>query len=188
MQRDTCKKLLLLLLVKKERIDVDPLAHAARPVPSFLFMTTTVLDFCTPPVPGERHKYYGDVHNKFIKLPINPPAPAQQPPPPVKHVAPATLKRQKTLHAIAASGNLALFKQILALHPNAANEMQASTGLRPIHFAASRGNHEIVRCLIEEYGADVDIRDHEGEVSSPYPKVDYSHRYLHKSNAIRHPY
>lgn len=170
-------------LVKK-RVNVDPLSHAAA-VPSSLFMTTTVLDFCTPPVPGERHKYYGDVHNKFIKLPINPPAPTQQPPPTVKHVAPATLKRQKTLHAIAASGNLALFKQILALHPDAANEMQASTGLRPIHFAASRGNHEIVRCLIEEYGADVDIRDHEGEVSQ-YPAIVFIGFITYKWFMTRH--
>lgn len=164
-------------------------------------MTTTVIDFCTPPVPGERHKYYGDAHNKFIKLPqlavqsspaittptttttnttVAPvtrgaesnaaittlsPRPSPQPAESTTHGK--KIEQQKTLHSLASTGNLAIFKQVLQLLPDplkAVNDPHPSTGLTPIHFAASRGHVEIVRCLVEDYHVSVDSRDKEGEV------------------------
>jgi ankyrin repeat protein len=124
---------------------------------------STIMEFCTPPIPGETHKYYGDAHNNFIRLPqFNPTAMAP--------VAPKMKKRtteQKTLHDLAAVGNLILLKQILLLLPDplkAVNEAQSSTGFTPLHYAAARGHLKIVECLVDEYSVSVDARDKEGEV------------------------
>lgn len=164
-------------------------------LPFFSFMTTTVIDFCTPPVPGEHHKYYGDAHNKFIKLPqlavqsspITTPAPVttrgtesnaeisnnstlsprSSPQPTETTTHGKKIEQQKTLHSLASTGNLAIFKQVLQLLPDplkAVNDPHPSTGLTPIHFAASRGHVDIVRCLVEDYHVSVDSRDKEGEV------------------------
>jgi hypothetical protein len=124
---------------------------------------TTVLDFCTPAVPGETHKYYGYSHNKYIKLPQL----ANLPPPPI-------VKQQnksnelKTLRSVALSGNLALLRQFLQLVPDpfkAVNDPHPATGLTCLHFAATRGHLKIVQCLVEEYAVRVDSVDKEGEVN-----------------------
>ncbi|KAI9489636.1 hypothetical protein BDB00DRAFT_962087 [Zychaea mexicana] len=133
-------------------------------------MSTTIVEFCTPPVPGERHKYYGDAHNKFIKLP--------------QLATTATTKTtvesspHRTLHSLASSGSLPLFKRLLLHLPDplkAVNDPHPSTGLTPIHFAASRGHVEIVRCLVEDYHVSVDSRDKEGE--TPLLKASYAGHY-----------
>lgn len=145
---------------------------------------TQIIDFCTPPVPGETHKYYGDSHNLFLKLPrfaataVKQPVKSSPAPPTTTTtiVAPPAKKadHQKTLHSVASSGNLVLLKQILHLLPDplkAVNDAHPATGLTPIHFAASRGHVDIVRCLVEDYAVAVDSRDKEGEVSKAKEKA-----------------
>ncbi|KAG0174666.1 hypothetical protein DFQ28_005264 [Apophysomyces sp. BC1034] len=132
--------------------------------------TTTLMEFCTPPVPGETHKYYGYAHNNFIKLPqLATPPPSKPTVPPTKSKGPQKKQpQQKTLHSVASAGNLILLKQILMILPDplkAVNDPHPSTGLTPMHFAASRGHVDIVRCLVEEYSVFVDVRDKEGETA-----------------------
>ncbi|KAG0181013.1 hypothetical protein DFQ29_009547 [Apophysomyces sp. BC1021] len=122
---------------------------------------TSVIDFCTPPVPGEIHQYYGYSHNNFIKLP--------QLTSPVKSNPLMNKKdKQLNLRTVASTGNLIMLKQILLLVADplkAVNEAQSSTGLTPLHLAASRGHLDVVQCLIEEYEVSVDSRDKEGETA-----------------------
>lgn len=129
-----------------------------------------VLDFCTPAVPGETHKYYGYSHNKFIKLPhISPHVHNST----VNSSSSSSLKQQnkskehKTLRSVALSGNLALLRQFLQMVPDqlkAVNDPHPATGLTCLHFAASRGHLKIIQCLVEEYAVRVDSTDKEGEV------------------------
>ncbi|KAG1461775.1 hypothetical protein G6F56_005654 [Rhizopus delemar] len=121
-------------------------------------MGVDLLEFCTPPVPGQQHKYYGNAHNNFIKLPITLPRNKIQKP----------VSSSNTLHSIATLGNLNLLKQILPLLPapqKAANEHHPSTGLTPLHFAASRGHLETVKYLVDDYSATIDAKDREGETA-----------------------
>jgi ankyrin repeat protein len=126
-----------------------------------------VLDFCTPAVPGETHKYYGYSHNKYIKLPhinISPPSPTSTVVIKQQHKS----KEHKTLRSVALSGNLALLRQFLQMVPDqlkAVNDPHPATGLTCLHFAASRGHLKIIQCLVEEYAVRVDSTDKEGEVS-----------------------
>ncbi|KAF7730660.1 hypothetical protein EC973_001609 [Apophysomyces ossiformis] len=121
----------------------------------------SVIEFCTPPIPGESHQYYGFSHNNFIKLPHLTTAPKSNSPTNIK-------SKQTNLRTAASAGNLAMLKQILLLVSDplkAVNEAQTSTGLTPLHIAASRGHLDIVQCLIEEYEVAVDSRDKEGETA-----------------------
>ncbi|KAF7727259.1 hypothetical protein EC973_007872 [Apophysomyces ossiformis] len=156
--------------------------------------TATAIEFCTPPIPGETHKYYGYTHNNFIKLP-------QAIPSPPSKVAIAQTKnkgqqkkqqQQNTLHSVASAGDLILIKQILILLPDplkAVNDPHPSTGLTPMHFAASRGHVDIVRCLVEEYDVSVDARDKEGETAllkAAYAGHFHTVQYLLSKNANVH--
>lgn len=49
-----------------------------------------------------------------------------------------------------------------------ANEPNPASGLVPIHYAAKEGRTEILKWLIENVGAIVDVEDREGEVSQPF--------------------
>jgi ankyrin repeat protein len=128
---------------------------------------TTVIDFCTPAVPGEIHKYYGYSHNKFLKLPhINPVHTITTP---TAKRSPSKSKEHKTLRSVALSGNLALLRQFLQMVPDqlqAVNDPHPATGLTCLHFAASRGHLKIIQCLVEEYAVRVDSTDKEGEVNN----------------------
>ncbi|KAG0750016.1 hypothetical protein G6F62_000423 [Rhizopus arrhizus] len=122
-----------------------------------------MIDFCTPAIPGEAHKYYGYSHNKYIKLPIVIPTP-----PVTNTVKHNKSQEQKTIRAVALSGNLALLRQFLQIVPDqlkAVNDPHPATGLTCLHFAASRGHLKIVQCLIEEYAVKVDSVDKEGETA-----------------------
>jgi len=131
---------------------------------------TSVVDFCTPAVPGEVHKYYGYSHNKFLKLPhINPVHTVTNAPAPNASTkrSPSKSKEHKTLRSVALSGNLALLRQFLQMVPDqlqAVNDPHPATGLTCLHFAASRGHLKIIQCLVEEYAVRVDSTDKEGEV------------------------
>jgi ankyrin repeat protein len=128
---------------------------------------STIVDFCTPAVPGEIHKYYGYSHNKYIKLPnISPTIPSTKTVS-AKKANVNKSKEHKTLRSVALSGNLALLRQFLQMVPDqlkAVNDPHPSTGLTCLHFAASRGHLKIIQCLVEEYAVRVDSTDKEGEV------------------------
>ncbi|KAF9924697.1 hypothetical protein FBU30_005390 [Linnemannia zychae] len=45
------------------------------------------------------------------------------------------------------------------------DNVSSATGMNPLHFAASRGHDDVVRVLIDQAGAGVDIQDREGETA-----------------------
>ncbi|CAO3617505.1 unnamed protein product [Cunninghamella blakesleeana] len=140
---------------------------------------TAILEFCTPPVPGETHKYYGDAHNSLIKLPQFTPSPIT---PPVVTTKQKKSSEQKTLHDFAASGNLLLLKQILLLLPDplkTVNDHQSTTGYTPLHYAAARGHLKIVECLIDDYAVSINARDKEGETAL-HKAAYYGHYHIVK--------
>jgi ankyrin repeat protein len=126
-------------------------------------MGVNILEFCTPPVPGQTHKYYGNGHNNFIKLPVTV-LPNNSPKATTTVTNPA-IPPNASLHSLATGGNLTLMKHILPLLPaEAVDEPHPATGLTPLHFAASRGHFEMVKYLVDECGATIDAKDKEGEV------------------------
>lgn len=68
------------------------------------------------------------------------------------------------LHRSVASGQLTLVQRLIAdgCDPNLPH---VTTGLRPIHFAASRGHVDLVKYLVETSQCQVDATDKEGEVT-----------------------
>ncbi|KAL0137571.1 ankyrin [Mucor lusitanicus] len=145
-------------------------------------MGVNILEFCTPPIPGQPHKYYGNAHNNFIKLPVAIPHTTIQ----------KTVSTNNSLHSIATSGNLTLLKSILPFLPTpqkAVNEPHPSTGLTPLHFAASRGHFNIVKYLVDDYSAVVDAKDREGETAllkAAYNGHYHIVKYLVSKNANIH--
>ena len=71
------------------------------------------------------------------------------------------LVNDHSLTTLAAAGNLLLLEELLERGADP-NSPQPGTGLRPLHFAASRGHLNIVSRLVEA-GAAVDAVDKEGE-------------------------
>lgn len=81
------------------------------------------------------------------------------------------------LHQLCVSGSLEelqAFFQTTINHPQngnkvstfaLANEPNPTSGLAPIHYSAKEGKLEILRWLVEDMGALVEIEDREGEVS-----------------------
>lgn len=76
-----------------------------------------------------------------------------------------TLFSNNHLHGSVASGQLHLVQQLIAngCDPNLPHTI---TGLRPIHFAASRGHVNLVKYLVESSHCHVDAVDKEGEVTT----------------------
>lgn len=74
-----------------------------------------------------------------------------------------TLFSNNSLHRSVASGQLNLVQRLIAngCDPNLPH---ITTGLRPIHFAASRGHVDLVKYLVETSKCQVDAIDKEGEV------------------------
>ncbi|KAI9483523.1 MAG: ankyrin repeat-containing domain protein [Benjaminiella poitrasii] len=134
-------------------------------------MSSSAIDFCTPAVPGEVHKYYGYSHNKYIKLPhiiSSTPNANNTSKKKLLNTNSKLTKEKKTLRSVALSGNLSLLKQFLQMVSDpmkVVNEPYPSTGLTCLHFAASRGHLNIVQCLVEEYSINVDSTDKEGETA-----------------------
>lgn len=64
-------------------------------------------------------------------------------------------------------GHADVVQEIIAISPalkDSIDNVSSATGMNPLHFAASRGHSEVVRILIDQAGAGVDIQDREGEV------------------------
>lgn len=138
---------------------------------------STIPEFVYPPVPGETHRYYGDVHNQQVRLPpvhlTSAAKSARKGPPSALTLSSSVAEQQQQrkipqgletdIYDASATGNLFLLRELLIAHR--ANQPQPSTGLTPLHYAASRGHLDIVRCLLDEGGANIDLPDREGEVS-----------------------
>ncbi|KAF8934986.1 hypothetical protein BGZ58_005306, partial [Dissophora ornata] len=66
------------------------------------------------------------------------------------------------------NGQSELVQEILTQSPqlkDSIDNISSATGMNPLHFAASRGHDEIVRILIDQAGAVVDVQDREGETA-----------------------
>ncbi|CAG8620517.1 6067_t:CDS:2, partial [Ambispora gerdemannii] len=124
-----------------------------------------------PPIPGESHRYYGNIHVKQVKLPSTSLTPSYQQRQSKKEDF--SNDAELTIHDATASGNLARVQELLdpqgvaetSLSFLIANEANQSSGLTPLHYAASRGHLDIVKYLIDTAGAMIDIEDSTGETA-----------------------
>lgn len=68
------------------------------------------------------------------------------------------------LHSLVASGQLDRVQRLIAsgYDPDTSHSI---TGLKPIHFAASRGHVDLVHYLVQSCQVQIDAVDREGEVS-----------------------
>ncbi|CAG8559215.1 189_t:CDS:2 [Ambispora gerdemannii] len=129
-------------------------------------------DAVHPPVPGESHRYYGNIHVKQVKLPSTSSTPnyhSQQ----RQSKEDLSNGADRTIYDATSTGNLARVQELLDPQGVAetshsfliANEANQSSGLTPLHYAASRGHLEIVRYLIDTAGAIIDMEDPTGETA-----------------------
>ncbi|KAI1320567.1 hypothetical protein EDD11_000529 [Mortierella claussenii] len=66
------------------------------------------------------------------------------------------------------NGLAELVQEILTQSPqlkDSIDNISSATGMNPLHFAASRGHDNVVRILIDQAGAELDIQDREGETA-----------------------
>lgn len=68
------------------------------------------------------------------------------------------------LHCSVVSGQLNLVQRLISSGCDP-NSPHTTTGLRPIHFAASRGHVNLVQFLVQSSNVDIDAIDKEGEAS-----------------------
>ncbi|CAG8565108.1 14124_t:CDS:2 [Funneliformis caledonium] len=126
-----------------------------------------------PPIPGESHRYYGNIHLKQLKLPSNSFNHSFQGTSYPHYSVDGSIEGDLDIHEATAAGNFIRVKELLAPRGSGettsafllANEASPSSGLTPLHYAASRGHLEIVRWLIDEAGAIVDLEDQTGETA-----------------------
>lgn len=69
------------------------------------------------------------------------------------------------LHSSVASGQLNTVQRLLSSGEFDPNLPHSTTGLRPIHFAASRGHVDLVQFLVQTSQVQIDSIDKEGEVN-----------------------
>ncbi|KAG0088475.1 hypothetical protein BGZ92_006124 [Podila epicladia] len=65
-------------------------------------------------------------------------------------------------------GHTDVVQEIIAISPalkDSIDNVSSATGMNPLHFAAARGHSEVVRILVDQAGAGVDIQDREGETA-----------------------
>lgn len=130
-------------------------------------------DAVHPPIPGESHRYYGNIHIKQVKLPSSNQALRGTSTNSIKYSdANDSTESGLDIHDATAAGKMERVKALLDPRGSGettssfllANEASSSSGLTPLHYAASRGHYEIVRWLIDAAGAIVDLEDQTGEV------------------------
>src|SRR5581483_5501126 len=119
-----------------------------------------------PPIPGETHRYYGNIHQKQLRLPTsynyNLRIATSYP----RYSEDGSIEGDQDIHDAAAAGNFTRVKELLA--PRGvettsafllANEASQSSGLTPLHYAASRGHLDSGKWLIDDAGAIVDLEE-----------------------------
>lgn len=124
-----------------------------------------------PPIAGEAHRYYGNIHLKQLKLPNNNNLRGTTTTSYPRYSEDGSIEGDLDIHDAAAAGNFTRVKELLAPQGSGetssafllANDFSPSSGLTPLHYAASRGHYDIVKWLIDA-GAIVDLEDQTGEV------------------------
>ncbi|CAG8761289.1 41849_t:CDS:2 [Gigaspora margarita] len=124
-------------------------------------------DSVYPPIPGENHRYYGNIHKKQVILHSNVQAFGDT------SSFPQVFVNNMDIHEAAATGNIDRVKELL--DPQGAgettssfllaNEVSSASGLTPLHYAASRGHTDIVKWLVIDAGAIIDLEDQTGETA-----------------------
>ena len=137
-------------------------------------MQIPIPEVVNPPIPGEKHRYYGNIHLKQLRLPTSYNQNLRVATSYPLYSEDGSIEGDQDIHDAAAAGNFTRVKELLAPRGGEttsafllANEASPSSGLTPLHYAASRGHYEIVRWLIDEAGAIVDLEDQTGEVCEP---------------------
>ncbi|CAG8443303.1 7218_t:CDS:2 [Diversispora eburnea] len=119
-------------------------------------------DSVNPPIPGESHRYYGNIHIKQVKLPSNNQSLRGTSTNSTKYSdANGSTEGDLDIHDATAVGKMDRVKALLDPRGSGettssfllANEASSSSGLTPLHYAASRGHLEIVKWLIDAAGA-----------------------------------
>ncbi|KAG9284174.1 hypothetical protein G9A89_022948 [Geosiphon pyriformis] len=126
-----------------------------------------------PPIPGESHRYYGNIHVKQVRLPSNYSTSANQ-----RTSAPSSEEKKPsdgnmTIHEAAAAGNLERVRELL--DPQGVdqtsgslwkpNEVNVASGFTPLHYASSRGHLAVVEYLVDVAGAFIHPDDPTGETA-----------------------
>ncbi|CAG8603852.1 7323_t:CDS:2 [Paraglomus occultum] len=121
-------------------------------------------DSVHPPIPGESHRFYGNSHIKEVKLPENAHSDLTN-----EHGLESS-NQELNIHEAAAAGKLRKVQELFADGDNTksfllANNAKTTTGLTPLHYAASRGHFDVVKWLVDSAGAIVDLEDITGETA-----------------------
>jgi 26S proteasome non-ATPase regulatory subunit 10 len=67
------------------------------------------------------------------------------------------------LHIAASVGNVQILDLLLSYDPQPDVNLPTSTGLRPIHLAVAKKHIEVVKKLVESYGASLRLKDKKGQ-------------------------
>lgn len=125
--------------------------------------------FVTPCLPGIKHEYYGNYHMKYSSVSSG-----------------LVILTEEAFFSAIKSGDVSLVKKFFPKYKDLVNLVKTQSGLYPLHLAALKGHFDIVKYLIEEAGAIVDLIDNEND--TPLLKASYGGyenivQYLLKKNA-----
>jgi len=105
-------------------------------------------EFVTPCLPGIQHEYYGNYHLQYSNI-----------------TSSLLILTNDSLFSAIKTGDLSLVKKFFPKFKNVINQIRTPSGLYPLHIASIKGHYEIVKYLVEEQNALVDIIDNEKEVN-----------------------
>jgi len=112
-------------------------------------------EFVTPCLPGIQHEYYGNYHLQYSNI-----------------TSSLLILTNDSLFSAIKTGDLSLVKKFFPKFKNVINQIRTPSGLYPLHIASIKGHYEIVKYLVEEQNALVDIIDNEKE--TPLLKAAYN--------------
>jgi len=126
-------------------------------------------EFVTPCLPGIQHEYYGNYHLQYSNV-----------------TSGLLVLTNESFFSAIKTGDLSLVKKFFPKFKNVINQIRTPSGLYPLHLATIKGHYEIVKYLVEEQNALVDIIDNEKE--TPLLKASYNGykdivNFLKKKNA-----